>query len=524
MHFHILFKMLGLIQLLLGATMALSLPWAFGDFAHESRGFWAILGSMGVCFGLGGGLYWTNRKCREDLLRKEGIAIVGLGWIACGILGALPFWLSGALGPVDALFESISGFTTTGATVFAKIEGLPRSILFWRSFTHWLGGMGILVLFIAVLPYLGVGGKQMFKSEAPGLNTEGLKPRIQETALTLWKMYIFFTALETLLLLLSPRMDLFEALCQTFGTMATGGFSTRDKSIESFQSGYVEAVIIVFMAIAGTNFSLFFMVFRGRIGLAWRDTELRVYLGILAAATAFAAFELARRGGYSDWILAFRHSLFQVVSLMTTTGYGTADFDLWPQSVRALLVALMFVGGMASSTGGGMKVIRVMILAKSAAHSVRQAFSPRAVRALRIGGKVLPESLRFQVLSFFCIWIGVTACATLLMALILEEPMRRQFERADVLETAFSAVAATLNNIGPGLSQVGETQNYAFIPWTGKLVLCLCMILGRLELYAILALFIPSFWRSEGLRARTAGWQGFGKKIRDIFGSRSNAS
>jgi trk system potassium uptake protein TrkH len=494
MHFRAIAKNLGLLFMLLGASMVFSLPWAWGDFANEQKAFFAIFGAMAVCLAAGGALYFASRNTKQEILRKEGIAIVGLGWVGCGILGALPFVFSGLLGPVDAIFESFSGFSTTGATVLTSIEDQPRVLLFWRSFTHWLGGMGILVLFVAVLPYLGVGGKAMFKTEAPGLNVEGIKPRIRETAITLWRIYIVLSIAQTVLLLV--KMDLFESLCHTFGTMATGGFSTRDKSIEAFNSAYVESVIVVFMIFAGTNFSLFFLLFRRQIRAAARDTELRVYLGTVAIAVAVITFQLVRHGGYEGTVRAGRDAVFQVVAIMTTTGYGTADFDLWPHSCRMLLVALMFVGGMAGSTGGGMKVIRVMVLAKSAIHNIRHVFSPRTVRALRISGRVLPESIRLQVLAFFCIWMGITAVSTLAMTAILQEPMQARFENPDVLATSFTCVAATLNNIGPGLAQVGESQNYAFIPAHGKLLLSLLMVLGRLELYAILVLFVPRFWKN----------------------------
>jgi len=479
-----LVHLLGLLVAFLGVTMLVPLGWSIW-FADGQTDTWAI--AIGACLGVGGGAWLLARRPDPEVYRKEGLAVVGLGWLLAGVFGALPFVLSGMLPNVhDAFFEAVSGFTTTGSTVLRDIEAAGAaapSVMFWRSLTQWLGGMGVIVLFLAVLPSIGAGGKQLFRSEVPGPLPEGLRPRIRDTAAFLWRIYVGLTALLTILLLLEG-MNLYEALIHAFGAVATGGFSNRNASVAAHGSVLVEGTLIAFMVLAGSNFTLYFRLLGGDWKAFFRDAEWRVYVGILLLATAYIAIHLWAAGTVESLAESVRQAGFQVVSLMTTTGSVTADYDLWPRATQVVLVALMFVGGTAGSTSGGLKVVRVILLAKLGLHEIRRAFAPSVVRQVRIGGRVVEPALRTGTLAYFALLVAVTVAATFLVALTGED-----------LITSFTAVAATLNNVGPGLAKVGAVMNFADLSWVAKDVLSLCMVLGRLELYAILVLFVPSFWR-----------------------------
>lgn len=476
--------LLGLLVAILGLTMLLPLAWSLW-FDDGQIVTWTV--SILTCLVLGGGAWLVARRPNPEVYRREGLATVGLGWLLSGVVGALPFVLSGVLPDFhDAFFETVSGFTTTGSTVLRDIEAVGRaapSVLFWRSLTHWLGGMGVIVLFLAVLPSLGAGGKQLFRSEVPGPVPEGLRPRIAETASILWRIYVVLSLVLTVLLLIEG-MDLYEALIHTFGTMATGGFSSRNLSVAAYDSVPIEVTIILFMVLAGSNFTLYFRLLGGNRLAFFKDVEWRAYVALLLLATAYIAVHLWAVGTVDSFAESLRQSSFQVVSLMTTTGFGTANFDVWPKATQVVLVVLMFVGGSAGSTGGGMKVVRVILLAKLAFHDIRRAFAPSVVRQVRIGGRVVDEALRSGTLAYFALLVGITVVATFLVSLTTDD-----------LITAFTAVAATLNNIGPGLGKVGAIENFAFLDASAKWVLSFCMVLGRLELYAILVLLVPSFWR-----------------------------
>ncbi len=438
---------------------------------------------------------------RPGMRHREALGLVGLSWILAAALGALPYILAGVLEPIDALFESMSGFTTTGSSVMTDIEGTAKGILFWRSFTHWLGGMGIIVLFVAVLPYLGAGGKLLFKSEAPGPDPKGLRPRIKDTASVLYKIYLGLTVIETVALM-AAGMTFYDALCHTFGTLATGGFSTRQASIGAFDSVAVELIIIFFMVCAGSNFGLYFNMLRGNRKAPWHDTEWRVYILLLVGCTVLVTVNLLvpqheasiattasqpapDTPAYSP-ANALRYAAFQVVSIMTTTGYCTADFDAWPHFSRMLLVVLMFIGGSAGSTGGGMKVVRIILLAKIAYHHLDTTFRPKMVRAIRINGQVVGDENQRTIYGFFILYLMWFVGGILVMS-VMGLPF----------QTAATSVAATLNNIGPGLDAVGATMDYHLVPAAGKLFLTLCMVLGRLELFSICVLFVPAFWRKD---------------------------
>lgn len=428
-------------------------------------------------------LLTRTQKKKSYFTKKEGLLIVSLIWIFSGIIGGIPFYFSGEIPLIiSAIFESVSGFTTTGASVLVDVERLPQSLLFWRSFTHWLGGLGIVVLFVAILPYLGVGGRVLFQSEVPGPETEVLKPKIQETAFSLLKIYLFFTVVETILLMIFG-MTLFDALCHTFGTLATGGFSTKNASIAHYQSFEIELVIIIFMILAGVNFSLYFYFLRGEKKTFFQNSEFRVYLGIIFFATVAIALHL-NFYLHNDLLTSFRDSFFHVVSIQTTTGYGAGDFAKWTDFAKLLLLVLMLVGGCAGSTGGGVKVIRWMIVVKYIFSQLECVFRPKAIKPVKVQKKPLNEQMIKSVLALVCLWAFVLVLVSLILTAM----------GMDMI-TSTTATMATLNNIGPGLGAVGPTSNFSTIPEAAKALLILCMLFGRLEIYTLIILFLPSFWR-----------------------------
>lgn len=480
MRFGVIFRILGALVFFLGLTMIFpllfSLYYKDGDFS-------ALVLSAAVTTGVGAFLFLLFRRVVEEISHREGFAIVTLGWVFAALFGSLPFMFSGVLPNfVEAYFESMSGFTTTGATVLATIEGVPRGVLFWRSLTHWLGGMGIIVLSIAILPLLGVGGMQLFRAEVPGPVADKLKPRIAETAKILWQVYLLISGAETILLMLGG-MNLFDALCHTFGTMATGGFSTKNISIGSYNKVYIDGVITIFMILAGTNFALHYQALTGNLRAFHRNSEFRFYWITLIGAMLLITFIL-RLQTYETLATAFRYASFQVTAIMTTTGYTTADFEKWPSFAQYLLVLLMFVGGSAGSTGGGMKCMRILLLLKQGQREVYRLIHPHGVIPIRLGGRAVSQEVMQSVWGFFFLFILVFVIASVAMALL----------GLDIV-TAFVSVAATINNIGPGLGAVGPMDNYKSIPFFGKWVLIFCMLVGRLELYTVIVLLVPEFWK-----------------------------
>ena len=457
---------------------------------------------------------------------SDGFSIATLGWLVLALLAAVPLYLCKAAGAeggaspaasfsfADALFETMSGLTTTGATVFGTdasvvggrgvIEALPPSFLFMRSLCHWLGGMGIIVLCLAVLPSLGAGGYQAFQAEVPGPVAERLRPRLRETAAILWGVYLLLTLTEILLLWIG-RMPLFDAICHAFGTMATGGFSTKDASIGHYAAVghpsalYFEAVITVFMALAGVNFLLHYQALRGSFEGFRRNRELHFYALVLVFAALVIGSALALWGdaAYHSAPVIARHAIFQVVSVTTTTGFVTTDFDVWPTLCRAVLLILMFFGGCAGSTAGGMKQIRVLVLGKYFHRELIRLLRPSILKPISVGSTVLDSRRVANIVGLAVLWVGCAVAASLLLSALLygaanpsvpDHPDSR-------LVTAVSAVITTINNVGPGMSGVGAHQNYGWMPAGAKLLLSLCMLMGRLEIYSVVIVFLPRTWR-----------------------------
>jgi trk system potassium uptake protein TrkH len=471
----------GLLTLFFGLTMLL--PLLTGLYYHDASVI-PLLAAMALTLFAGGALFGTFRRFKTDQInQREGMGIVTLSWISVGFFGALPFFLApDGLGFTDAIFESVSGFTTTGASVLTNIEGLPKGLLMWRSFIQWLGGMGIIVLSIAILPLVGVGGMQLYKAEVPSPVPDKLKPRIRDTAVILWKVYLLFTAVETALLM-AAGMSFFDALCHAFTTLPTGGFSTRNASVAHFQSVPVDAIIIVFMLLAGVNFSLHYQLLRGRPMAFWKDAEFRFYLGIVLALILVISIDTYGEV-YASVFDALRYSTFQVVSIVTTTGFATADYELWPAMSQLILFFCMFLGASAGSTGGGMKCLRIMLCIKYGYKELFGLVHPHAVSHIKIGGKPVPSEVIHSILGFLALYIGLFVLATILLGALGVD-----------FTTALGATASAIGNIGPGFGQVGPVENYAQIPAMGKWLLAWCMLLGRLEVYTVIILLVPEFWR-----------------------------
>ena len=472
-------RVLGLLMVATSAAMVIPLlvSLIYGD------GEWEVFGSSMVGgLILGGGLAILLRGSRE-LGLKDGFLIVTFGWVVVAFIGCLPFWISGSIPDfTDAYFESMSGFTTTGASILTDIEAQAKSLLMWRSLIQWLGGMGIVVLSLAILPILGVGGMQLFKAEAPGPTPDRITPRIKETAKLLWGVYLIISGAEVIALLLCG-LNLYDAVCHTFTTMATGGFSTQNSSIAGLNNSAVEWVLIVFMIVAGVNFTLHFAALHGRARRYWRDNEFRVYVTVIFIASAIVLVSNFRHADMAP-LQNLRSSVFQVVSIITTTGFVTEDYERWSSLSQFILLSLMFVGACAGSTGGGMKNVRLLLLIRHAYDELRKLLHPRAVYAIRYNEIAVSPDILTNILGFFLLLILVTVTATFAMTLV----------GLDLL-SAFGSVAATLNNIGPGIGSVGPADNFAHVPGMGKWVLIFCMLLGRLELYTVLVLFTPDFWR-----------------------------
>jgi trk system potassium uptake protein TrkH len=470
-----------LFALLLFLAASLSVPAAIAWFYAEGD-FHAFLITIIVTL-LTGIIGFLITRTKTELHIKDGFLIVSSGWILFAAIGAIPFKLSGFIPSyTDAFFETMSGFTTTGASILTDIEALPHGLLFWRSLTHWLGGMGIILLSLAILPLLGVGGMQLFKAEVPGPTPDKLSPRIKHTAELLWGVYVLISAAEVLSLKIAG-MTWFDSFCHTFGTMATGGFSTKNASIGQYNSAFIDYVIVVFMILAGTNFALHYRALRGKPLIYWKDREAMFFISVIGIASILVGVDVWKNTPDSLF-KTIQDTIFQVVSIITTTGYGTADYEKWSASSQIILFILMFMGGCAGSTGGGMKIIRSIILIKFGLNEIKRLIHPQAVLPVRVGELVVPREIVTNIGGFFLLYISLFVIGILVMSSLGLD-----------IETSFGSVAANINNIGPGLGAVGPTDNYSQIPAFGKWFLSFLMLVGRLEVFTVLILFTPSFWK-----------------------------
>jgi trk system potassium uptake protein TrkH len=474
---HLISYLLGLIALTMGIGLGVSFA-----AADPTSAKYGLAGGCAISLAAAI-LIWLLTRGPIELSRRDGFGVATFGWLSAAVFGALPYIISGTIShPIPAVFETMSGFTTTGASVLTDLESLPRGILFWRAMTHFLGGMGVLVLCAAILPFLKVGGMQVYRAEVPGPSKDRLTPRIASTAKLLWGAYLLFCALETVLLRFGG-MSWFDAWCHTCATMATGGFSTRTASVGAYDSLYLETIIICFMFIAGTNFVLHLKLLKGRPFAYFRDPEFRIYLLFWLSACLILTLNVWG-DTYESFGESLRAAFFQGTSILTTTGLCTADFDAWPETSRILLVLLMFVGGCAGSTGGGVKNIRVLVVVKALFREIFLYMRPAAVKKVKVGGATVKQESVSNIVAFLMIFVILFAAGSLIMTAFTPD-----------LGTAVSCTIACLGNIGPGLNAVGATQNYAEIPSTGKAILVFFMLLGRLELYTVLVIFSPGFWK-----------------------------
>ena len=481
MRWRYILNIIGILTFFFGLTMVI--PLLVGLYYRDQSTI-PLLKSMGITAIAGSGLYYIFRSEKAEVIsQREGMAIVAVGWTAVGVFGALPFYFgNGFTGFVDAVFESVSGFTTTGASILTNIEIVSKGLLFWRSFIQWLGGMGIIVLSVAILPFIGVGGMQLYKAEVPTPVPDKLKPRIRDTAMVLWKVYALISLVQALLLM-AGGMNLFDALCHTFTTMPTGGFSTKNASIAHYNSVYFDCVFIFFMLMAGINFSLHYQLLRGKPLIFWQDSECRFFLVTVLLLIMLVSFDVYG-SVYKTFGAALRYGSFQVVSIITTTGYATADYERWPAMSQLILLLCMFFGASAGSTGGGMKCLRIMLCFKYCYRELFSLIHPHAVTQIKISNKAVPDDVLRSVVGFLALYVALFALSSVALA-----GMGVDFK------TSFAAVAASIGNIGPGFGMVGPVGNYAQIPILGKWLLVWCMLLGRLEIFTVIIMIVPEFWR-----------------------------
>lgn len=447
---------------------------------YGEKSGWGFVISMVICLLIGIPLTLKKRE-NKVFFTREGFVTTALSWIILSCMGALPFIISGSIpNPVDALFETVSGFTTTGASILSDVEALPKCMLFWRSFTHWIGGMGVLVFILSLLPLTGGYHMSLMRAESPGPSVGKLVPKVQSTAKILYSIYLFLTLLE-IILLLAGNMPVFDALTTAFGTAGTGGFGIKADSFAGY-SPYLQNIVTIFMIMFGVNFNIYYVLMNGKPKQAFRSEELRAYLGIILVSIVVIAFYIQNMyGGLRE---AFHHSAFQVASIITTTGFATTDFNLWPEVPRTILVLLMFIGASAGSTGGGIKVSRILILFNTINKELHQLLHPRAIRKVAMDDKLISHEVLRSVNVFMAVYVVIFASSCLFLA----------FDGHDLI-TNFTAVAATLNNIGPGLEMVGPTENFGFFSGGAKLVLIFDMLAGRLELFPILLIFVRDTWK-----------------------------
>ncbi len=481
MRIPVVLRVLGVFLLMISAFLLLPMVVAWWYKEFELLRAFAIPSGINIIVAL---LLFLGLRSYGglDISIRGGFLFVSLAWITASASGALPFYLSGEIPSyTDAFFETMSGFTTTGASILTNIEGLSYSLLFWRSLTHWLGGMGIVVLTVALFPLLGIGGFQLLKAEAPGPSVDKITPRITETAKILWIIYLSLTVAETALLMLGG-MNLFDSLTHTFGTLATGGFSPKNSSVGFYSSGYIHVIITIFMYLAGVNFIMYFRLIRGDTRSIIKNTEFRVYTGILIVASLLIAFDL-HGTVYESFSESLRYAGFQAASILTTTGYATADFAAWPAVSQIALFTLMFIGGSAGSTGGGMKVVRVVTIIKQGFNEMKYLIYPRGVFRIHLNGRVVKKDTVYVITGMVSLYFFLLMVVTVVVA-----------TAGNTILTSFSTALVTLGNIGPGFGMVGPAENYAFFPDYVKWFLSFVMMVGRLEIYTVLVIFTPIFW------------------------------
>lgn len=481
MNYRAIFNIIGKVLCVVAAFMVPAL--VISLCLRENTGVVGFVVAILACAAVGLPMAFLKAK-RTDIYAREGLVTVGLTWLLVSLLGALPFLISGAIpNYIDCVFETASGFTTTGATILGDVEHLPRGILYWRSFTHWLGGMGVLVFLLILNPMADKNsgeGMHLLRAESPGIKASKLVPRMRDSARILYRIYIALTVLEAILLL-AGGMPLFDTVCLSFGTAGTGGFGVLNDSLASYNP-YCQWVVTVFMLLFGVNFNVYFLLLIRKFRKALRNEELIVYACVVAVSICIISINIA--GSLPTVEGTVRAAAFQVASIISTTGFSTVDFDAWPQLSRTILVALMFCGACAGSTGGGAKVIRVIISFKAARRSIYKTMHPNSVRIVYVDGERIDDDTVGAVGGYMLVYFIITAAAILLVSL-----------DGKTFETSFTAVAACLNNIGPGLGGVGPMENYSSFSWLSKVILTMSMLIGRLEIYPILLLFVPSVWK-----------------------------
>lgn len=481
MNFKITFKIVGFLLILNGFAMLTALP--FSIYYH-SNDISAILIS-GIGSALLGSLLWFFIKTdpNEEISKRDGFLIVTLGWIASSVIGTFPFIIHGSI-PLftDAFFETMSGFTTTGATILKDIEAVPPGLLYWRSMTHWLGGMGIIVLSLAILPILGIGGMQLFQAEVAGPSKDKIHPRVTETAKRLWAIYLILTVAQVILLLFGD-MNLLDAVCHSFGTLATGGFSTKNTSVAFYKSAYIEYVIIVFMFLSGTNFTLHYFALKGKTLNYFKDDEFRFYsIFVILIVSSVALYLIIHNSQTTE--SAFRDSAFSIISILSSTGFVTVNYEAWARFFPEIFLILLLMGACAGSTSGGVKIIRYELLIKNSLNELKKLIHPNAVIPARHNGRAVSSEIVSKIAAFVMLYMLIFLLASVVLAIIGLD-----------LSSSMGAVAACLANIGPGLGSTGPMTNYSEVPFLGKWVLSIVMLLGRLELFTILVLFSPTFWK-----------------------------
>ena len=480
-NYKIVFRVLGLLLIIESFFLFLS---TIVSLIYQESSYYSLLIPAVITMVIGMGAWFLTGKWSKDMGKKEGYLIVSLVWVVFSIFGAMPFVISGStLSITDAFFETMSGFTTTGASILNDIESLPKGILFWRSIIQWIGGMGMIVMSLAILPMLGIAGMELFVAEVPGPTADKLHPRVKQTAKRLWGIYVLFTIVETILLWIGD-MDLFDAINHAFTTMATGGYSTKQASVAFYDSAYIQYVITLFMLIAGVNFSLSYFALKGKFNKVFSNEEFRYYIGFIVIFTLSLTLILVLQNSDQSFEKSFRDSAFQVVSIITTTGYVTADYLSWGALAFMLVFAMMFFGGSAGSTGGGIKIVRIVLLFKNSFQEFKRLLHPNAIIPVRLNHKAVDPKIVTNVLAFIVFYIITFVAGSIIMAGLGLD-----------FDSAMGAVIASLGNIGPGIGSVGPMDNYAHIPDLGKWFLSFLMMLGRLELFTVMIIFSPVFWK-----------------------------